>query len=273
MENCAPFQLHSVSSGHSSSSSGSHNRPNGAHNTGTNGGLKGSPVNRRAAHHGFFCEFNAVSGRNGSVVVTIGRTKVLCSVTLRSAPAFCAVGQLKCDAKYAPFSGCLKGVSYCNANASNELFLANQIIQSVEPSIRVELYPKLLIILKVCVLETAPSGDRTNYNYDVSASVCAASLALAAARVEVYDVVSACTLHYHPADSEDNTMVKSIDEANVSSTVVMTLCMMSRLNVFTNTLLDGRIERSRVELVQSQCIEGCKAAREVMDSKLMQEFV
>jgi ribonuclease PH len=262
MENCVPFQLVKRRSPGTTGA-------NSAKSTSSSS----SSSSNASAGQGFGCEFNIVSYRNGSVLLTMGKTKVLCTVTLRAAPQFSPVAVLRCDVKYTAFSGILANVSHCGGFGNTqqnslvstlELFVAQQVQQAIEPSLRLELYPKMLIYVKFCILETAPTSAVADdcYNYDLSACVCAASLALVSARVEMIDIVSACTLHYG-IDKQNDAIAKS-----TPSTV--TVCSMTKIGQQTHLLIDGRATSEMMIRYQNHCIDGCRTARTAMDKILHQ---
>ena len=65
---------------------------------------------------------------------------------------------------------------------------------SIESAVKLSSYPKSVISLHIMILESdvVLSGNNCHYN-DYNAAVIVASLALADASIEMYDIVSSCT--------------------------------------------------------------------------------
>uniref|UniRef100_F7ERN2 Exosome component 6 n=1 Tax=Monodelphis domestica TaxID=13616 RepID=F7ERN2_MONDO len=131
-----------------------------------------------------------LSQAKGSAYLEAGRTKVLCAVSgprpvegERGAAAGGAGGRLLCDFRRAPFSGPRRRGAGGGAE-ERELALALQ--EALEPAVRLGRYPRAQLELSALLLEDGGSA--------LAAALTAASLALADAGIEMYDLVVGCAL-------------------------------------------------------------------------------
>jgi exosome complex component MTR3 len=118
------------------------------------------------------------------------------------------IGTLECEVKY---GGPLVGVSdkdmtslgtcpnhsliyFAYILSRVEINLGSLVKSSIESAIKLTSYPKSVISLHIMILESdiVLSGNNCHYN-DYNAAVIVASLALADASIEMYDIVSSCT--------------------------------------------------------------------------------
>ena len=123
------------------------------------------------------------------------------------------IGTLECEVKY---GGPLSGVSEKDMTSlgiillnrilltshlltylliiHEEINLGSLVKSSIESAIKLPSYPKSVISLHIMILESdiVSSGNNCHYN-DYNAAVIVASLALADASIEMYDIVSSCT--------------------------------------------------------------------------------
>ncbi|XP_051830595.1 exosome complex component MTR3 [Antechinus flavipes] len=141
-----------------------------------------------------------LSQAKGSAYLEAGRTKVLCAVSgprpaegeRSGAAAAGAGGRLVCDFRRAPFSGPRRrrpgGAGAGGGTEERELALAMQ--EALEPAVRLGRYPRAQLEVSALLLEDGGSA--------LAAALTAASLALADAGVEMYDVVVGCALSRGP---------------------------------------------------------------------------
>lgn len=129
-----------------------------------------------------------VKHASGSAHVEIGRTKVVCSVfgprAVTGRAAYSDMGTINCDVKFAPFA-CAGGRRE-RGQGHDERVLCQQLQHALEPAVLLHKLPKLELSVFVLVVE-ADGGH-------LGAAITAASLALADAHVECYDLVAGCSL-------------------------------------------------------------------------------
>lgn len=168
------------------------------------GGSRGPLALRRLC-----LETCVLSTASGSALVELGYTKVLCRVEgpITATDSFSNTnmdeGVLQCVVNYAPFVGIKpqssvgntvtaldsQQVSMGRLNATTmkqEADLSVNLHAALLPSIPLEQFPKCLLTVHVVILQDDGSA--------LSACIVAASLALADANVELYDMVSSCTV-------------------------------------------------------------------------------
>lgn len=160
------------------------------------------------------CNVNVIKDSNGSSLVEYGGSKVICSIhgprqkagdtTITS-----DCGVLECNIRYTSTVAVTK-FKVCNSssssNSNNNKKTSNNVdIQVVEhnlskimkeslaSSIRLEMYPKSIITIDVVILGSS-DDDSDSTNNDLSAAIIGGSLALADSCIELYDLVSSCTI-------------------------------------------------------------------------------
>lgn len=94
-------------------------------------------------------------------------------------------GTLHCDFKFSPFS-CTQRRGYMKDSTEKEY--SQTLRQSLSPAIRLDLLPKSTIDVFVQVLESDGSAAC------LAAAITCASMALANAGVEMFDVVAGCAV-------------------------------------------------------------------------------
>ncbi|RLN97683.1 hypothetical protein BBJ28_00019718, partial [Nothophytophthora sp. Chile5] len=135
-----------------------------------------------------FMQLAAVSGAAGSAYVELGRTRVVCAVygprnDTRARREFSKDGQLVCDVKFAPFADAVTRRE--RGQDADELELSTIVEQALAPAVMLHKLPKCVVSIFVTVLEDDGGV--------LAAAINCASLALADAAVEMYDVVTAAS--------------------------------------------------------------------------------
>uniref|UniRef100_A0A4X2LBP5 Exoribonuclease phosphorolytic domain-containing protein n=1 Tax=Vombatus ursinus TaxID=29139 RepID=A0A4X2LBP5_VOMUR len=134
-----------------------------------------------------------LSQATGSAYFESGATKIVASVSgPRQAeggePPIGLEGRLVCHFRRAPFSAPGPRRSPSGGREEKELSLALQ--EALVPAVQLQRYPRALLEVSVLVLE---DGGST-----LAAGITAASLALADASIEMFDLVAACGLALPP---------------------------------------------------------------------------
>lgn len=127
---------------------------------------------------------------NGSAVVELGGTKVLASVHGPRGASnlnFSESAVLSCDVKFAAFAAPTRR-DYAQDDDERKLSLTLQ--SALAPAVRLAKYPKSSIDVSVLVLQSSGSA--------LAAAVTCASLALAAAGIEMFDLVTCCSVAVRP---------------------------------------------------------------------------
>ncbi|CAF0714057.1 unnamed protein product [Brachionus calyciflorus] len=142
-----------------------------------------------------FLKTDCVNEASGSSYIEIGNAKVLCSVygpreIPRRDDYDFKVANLNCEFRFASFSCFMqrRGTLSQRDQSLDEKNLSSAIEEALKPSILLHKYPKSQIDLYILCIQ----NDIDSRNI-VCASIIAASMALANASIELYDLVSSYT--------------------------------------------------------------------------------
>ncbi|KAM3920674.1 exosome complex component MTR3 isoform 1-T2 [Leptodactylus fuscus] len=193
----------------------------------------------------------------GSAYVEAGGTKVLCAV---SGPREWGGaggdrrGRLLCDLRWAPFSRAAAWSS--SATSSRQAGLLLQ--ESLEAAVRLERYPRAELAVWALVLEDRGSA--------LPAAVSCASLALADAGIEMYDLAVGAGLSRGP-DSEELKL--DPDDAEEAAGATMYLSLLPTLNQVSGLLCSGEWEGDSSVAAVQMCMEGCQRLYPVLQQSLV----
>ncbi|XP_029464745.1 exosome complex component MTR3 [Rhinatrema bivittatum] len=222
-----------------------------------------SPEQARTEPRPLYARAGLLSQAKGSAYVETGGggTKVLSGASgpreaeRRDGPGLRGA-RLLCEVRWAPFARL--GARGAGAAPERELSLALQ--ESLEPAVRLERYPRAQVHVWVLVLEDRGSA--------FAAALSAASLALADAGIEMYDVVVGCALSRGPGgrlllDPGD------CDEGRPRSGGCLTLALMPALNQVSGLLCNGEWTEESLSQAVRLCMEGCQRLYPVLQQCLM----
>lgn len=191
-----------------------------------------------------FLQCGTVSQAKGSCYCEVGKTKVMCSVygpkDVEHYGDFHMEGKIKCEFKFAPFS-CHKHRGHIPDLSETEI--AEVILQALTASVRLQCYPKSVIEVFIVVLENDGSA--------VAASITAASLALADACIEQYDIVTSASVRVYGNDNflEDPTFDEEYKPQDFGSNSggdlnhgLVTVALLPTLNQVCAVKSDGHLE-------------------------------
>ncbi|KAM8946016.1 exosome complex component MTR3 [Pelodytes ibericus] len=194
-----------------------------------------------------FARAGLLSQAEGSAYVeTAGGTKVLCAVTGPRG----AIGEsrLLCDLRWAPFSK--RGPRVPPGQAG--LFLQ----ESLGPAVRLDRYPRAQLSVSGLVLEDRGSA--------LPAAISCASLALADAGIEMYDLAVGSGVS---RGSEGQLLLDPRDNEETGAT--MCLSLLPALNQVSGLVCSGEWEgESSVEAIKL-CMEGCQRLYPVLQQCLV----
>lgn len=139
------------------------------------------------AHKRVVIKNDVISKASGSCYIEMGDTKVICGVygprEAGSKGLYSESGRLVVDFKYAPFSLPLWREQ---RQTAQERDTCRIIEQALSPSVMLDKFPKAVVDIYINVLE-ADGGE-------VAAAVSCASLALASAGIQLFDLVGAISV-------------------------------------------------------------------------------
>ncbi|XP_077145038.1 exosome complex component MTR3 [Ranitomeya variabilis] len=198
-----------------------------------------------------FVRAGLLSQAAGSAYIEVGGTKVLCSVSgPREWGGGEGRGRLLCELRWAPFSRA--GAWYSAAARPAALLLQ----ESLEAAVRLERFPRAELALWALVLEDRGSA--------LPAAVSCASLALADAGVEMYDLVVGAGL----SRGEDELLLDP-DDAEEGAGATMYLSLLPALHQVSGLLCSGEWEGDSPAAAVRMCMEGCQRLYPVLQQSLL----
>ena len=130
---------------------------------------------------------------------------------------------------------------------------------ALQCAVCLESFPKSQVEINVKILQD--SGDV------LAPAIICASLALADADIEMYDLVTACSLVF---DDEQIALDPLIDEmSQTSSRGVLTIGYLPSLNIMSCIMQDGIMDSERSIACIKECIRGCIRTHSVMKDCLV----
>ncbi|XP_034390775.1 exosome complex component MTR3 [Cyclopterus lumpus] len=197
-----------------------------------------------------FVRCGLVSQAKGSAYIEAGNTKLMCCVygpreTERKDETDMKCGRLIADMRFAPFS-CRERGSWIQGSQEKDLSL--MLHESLQPAVCLHKYPRSQIEVNVMVLENSGSI--------LAHAVTCASLALADAGIEMYDLVLGCSMR------QDGTsyMVDPsyVEESGCSDNQGgLTVAFLPSLNQISGLQSDGEMAEETLTAGVRTCIEGC----------------
>jgi exosome complex component MTR3 len=216
--------------------------------------------------HSLVLRSGVVSQANGSALLEVGGTKVLCAVHgPRSASRldFSESAALQCEFKYATFCSASFEKQHMQDDEDRKLSLALQ--QALAAAILLDRYPKSVIDVSILVLQDSGSA--------LAAAVTAAAVALAAAGIAMRDVVTCASVAVIGAGSgaavrlaldPDDATQRAADTSGV-----VTVAMMPALNEITLLDMHGDVDGDSTVASIELCLDGCVGLREQVKAALL----
>ncbi|XP_075998739.1 exosome complex component MTR3 [Genypterus blacodes] len=212
-----------------------------------------------------FVRCGLVSQAKGSAYMEAGSTKLICCVygpkeTERKDETDMKCGRLTTDMRFAPFSCPVRG-SWIQGSQEKDLSL--MLHESLQPAVCLRKYPRSQIDVNVMVLE---------HNGSVLAhAVTCASLALADAGIEMYDLVIGCSIHQDgdsyvadPTYMEEN----GCGSRSKDNQGGLTVAFLPSLNQISGLQSDGEMYEETLTAGVRTCIEGCYKLYPVIQQEL-----
>ncbi|XP_061826243.1 exosome complex component MTR3 [Nerophis lumbriciformis] len=201
-----------------------------------------------------FVRCGLVSQAKGSAYMEAGDTKLMCCVygpreTERKDETDMKCGRLTTDMRFAPFS-CPERGSWIQGSQDKDFSLMLQ--ESLQPALCLHKYPRSQIEVNVMVLENSGSV--------LAHAVTCASLALADAGIEMYDLVLGCAICQ---DGPSFVVDPTYAEENGCSSVGggnrgrLTTAFLPSLNQVSGLQSDGEMTEETLSAGVRTCIEGC----------------
>lgn len=201
-------------------------------------------------------------------MIELAHTKVLCSVFGPHATDgrdFSEQGQLECSLRFASFAR--RGRERQNpAGSAEEKALSLALSAALAASVQLHLLPKSTIAVHALVLEDDGGA--------LPAAVSCASLALADAAIELYDLVASCgcamlpTAADAPADAAAHIALDATASELASATGTLSVAIMPSLDQVTLLRQEGRAPFERVGESLQLALSGCRLLHQKMTDAL-----
>ncbi|XP_068169586.1 exosome complex component MTR3 [Antennarius striatus] len=201
-----------------------------------------------------FIRCGLLSQAKGSAYIEAGNTKLISSVngpreTERKDETDMKCGRLTTDMRFAPFS-CPERGSWIQGNQDKDLSL--MLHESLQPAVCLHKYPRSQIEVNVMVLEDSGSV--------LAHAITCASLALADAGIEMYDLVIGCSIRQNgvsyvvdPLYTEE-TGCSSVSGENQGG---VTVAFLPSLNQISGLQSNGELTEDTLTAGVRTCTEGC----------------
>eukprot|EP01080_Neovahlkampfia_damariscottae_P007099 gene7099-11262_t len=197
-----------------------------------------------------FVRCGMTKSARGSAYLELNNTKVMCTVYGPSnvTDEFIEEGRIECEFQTTSFASKEK------KDVSKEYSVYMK--EALESSVILERFPKSVVKIYCLVLEDDGSS--------LSAAVTCGSLALADAGIELYSLVSACSI----VEIDDELIIDPsfLEEKYAKS--VLICCMMTSLNEISQLIEVGVMNYSKVIESVELCVDGCSKLHEKMEHAL-----
>ena len=199
-----------------------------------------------------FLQCGLITQAKGSSYCEMGNTKVVCAVygprDIEQRDEFQMKGKIKCDLKFAPFS-CKKRKQHVPSMEEEDM--SDIVTQALTASVCLHRFPKSQIDVYITVLDNDGSV--------LSAALMAASLALADACIDMYDIITACTVRVNGKDSFliDPTALEEYEprsKGNDQNNGLITVALLPTINQVSALLSVGSMKSDVVSSATETCI-------------------
>lgn len=194
-----------------------------------------------------FLNTGAISQATGSAYAEFNKTKVMAAVygprPSDRKTSFSEQGRLQCDVKLATFATRQRSKSFAQGPEEREISATVQA--ALQSAVQRHTFPKSNVDVYCLVLECGGS--------DAAVAITAASLALADAGIEMYDLVSACSVSRVGGQL---LLDPTSDETYHEDAAVM-MAMMPSANLVTQLVMTGEWSDSQSKEAMELCMGGC----------------
>eukprot|EP01100_Stratorugosa_tubuloviscum_P002503 TRINITY_DN1583_c2_g4_i1.p1 TRINITY_DN1583_c2_g4~~TRINITY_DN1583_c2_g4_i1.p1 ORF type:complete len:329 (-),score=126.69 TRINITY_DN1583_c2_g4_i1:154-1086(-) len=199
-----------------------------------------------------------ITQASGSAYVEIGKTKVICSVhgpREKKRLQFSTQGKVNCEIKSTTFAA-----RSLNKIQEKQDFseVSTLVKQSLEAAIILNKYPKSAIDIFPFIIEA--DGNVT------SAITMCASLALANAGIELFDLVASCSSSL----VNDNILIDPSLNEEKFARANLTLAVMPSLNEITQIIQTGEFQLKQLDESIQLCHDGCIKLHKLMTNCLIE---
>jgi len=207
-----------------------------------------------------FLRSGVVSQARGSAYIEMQKTKVTCAVygprESQRQHEFSEKGKISCEFKFAPFS-CWQIRQHIQDSEEKEF--SSFVVQALKPAVCLEKFPKAQVDIYITVLE--------NDGNALPAGILCASLAIGEAGIEMYDLVSSCSL----VQKGNTSLMDPTFQEGLSSEAdgKVTVAFLPTMNVVSGLLQDGELTHEQSVKALKCCMEGCARTYPVLQDALV----
>lgn len=212
-----------------------------------------------------FLKAGVISQARGSAYIEMNQTKAICAVygprEVQRREDFSLKGQLTCEFRFATFALQQRRQHQMD---NDERDLSVQMLEALEPSVCLHKYPKSQINVFVTVLQHDGSA--------LSAAILCASVALASAGVEMYDLVIASSSAIFnsvsiadPTAQEEEAVLSSKGKNNSG---LLTVALLPSVNQVSAITSDGAVEFDTLNKTVQTCLQNCQKIYPVLHETL-----
>lgn len=213
-----------------------------------------------------FMKCGIISQAKGSAYIEMNNTKCICAVygprEVTKREEFSMQGQLLCEVKYATFSCALRRK---HQQDQEEKDASLMLKQALTPAVRLDKFPKARMDVYVTVLENDGSA--------LAAALSAASVALADAGVEMYDLVVGCSLRLFgetvlvdPTAAEQYDLVDVDQVENAGEVMVGFMPSLHQVSALSQR---GQLHPETATQGVRTCVENCQHLYPVLQQCLL----
>lgn len=200
-----------------------------------------------------FLKTGIVSQAQGSAYIEQNGTKVICSVygprAVIKREEFSMKGQLTCEFKSAPFS-CVYRRSHQQDSEGKDYSV--QLLEALEPAVLLHKFPKAQVNIYITLLQNDGSA--------LAAAITCASVAIADAGIEMYDLVTGSSARLYgdlvlmdPCSSEEYSS-KDDTSVNHGSVTVGLMPSFKQISMITSA---GEIQFELLKKAINKCVDMC----------------
>jgi len=219
-----------------------------------------------------FLRAGVVSQARGSSYIEMDQTKVICAVygprEIQRREDFSLKGQLTCDFKFMTFS-CKKRRQHQQDEQEKDMSV--RILEAMESAVCLHKYPKSQINIYVMVLQ--------NDGCALAAAVNCATVALASAGVEMYDLVLASSVALDgslvladPTVQEEDAVLNSSTKSDVSAGTI-NVAFLPSINQISAVSSDGHLSTDTLKQNLQVCVENCQKIYPVVRQSLITHLI
>jgi len=216
-----------------------------------------------------FLRAGTISQAKGSAYIEMNHTKAICAVygprEVMRREDFSLKGQLTCELRFTTFASRYRRQHQQDAQ---ERDLSNQMLEALEPAVCLHKYPKSQINIYLTVLQHDGSA--------LSAAILCASLALASAGIEMYDLVIASSVAMidgltvsDPTAQEEEAILTTKGDKKCGVLTVALLPAISQISALSS---DGAVEFDKLNSAVTVCTQNCQKLYPVLQQTLVKHL-